>query len=104
RSCSTRSNLSSARPGDRRRAMIINQFTPTFEPGAVGAHTLAVRDVLRAGGHTSEIFASEIHDAYAHRGAYFLRDHRGTRADVVMYQMAIGSVVADAVLARDEPV
>ncbi len=84
--------------------MIINQFTPTFEPGAVGAHTLAVRDVLRAAGHTSEIFASEIDDAWADRAAYLLRDARGTHADVIMYQMAIGSVVADAVLARAEPI
>ena len=83
--------------------MIVHQFTPTLEPGAVGAHTLAARDVLRAAGHTSEIFASEIDPVWADRGAQLLRDARG-RADVVMYQMAIGSVVADAVLARDEPI
>ena len=31
--------------------MIVHQFVPTLEPGAVGAHTLVVRDVLRAAGH-----------------------------------------------------
>jgi glycosyltransferase involved in cell wall biosynthesis len=83
--------------------MIVHQFVPTLEPGAVGAHTLMVRDVLRAAGHTSEVFASEIEPVWADRGAYLLRDAR-TRADVVVYQMAIGSIVADAVLGRDEPI
>ncbi len=83
--------------------MIIHQFVPSFEPGAVGAHTLTARAVLRAAGHTSEIFASEIDPTWGDEGALLLRDARG-RADVVVYQMAIGSVVADAVLARDEPI
>jgi len=83
--------------------MIVNQFVPTLEPGAVGAHSLVARDVLRAAGHTSDIYASEIDPAFADRGAHLLRDARG-RADVVVYQMAIGSVVADAVLAREEPI
>jgi len=82
--------------------MIVHQFVPTLEPGAVGAHTLAARDVLRGAGHTCEIYASEIDPAWAERGAHVLREARG-RADVIVYQMAIGSVVADAVLARDEP-
>ncbi|MCU1468123.1 MAG: Group 1 glycosyl transferase [Actinomycetia bacterium] len=83
--------------------MIVHQFVPTLEPGAVGAHTLMVRDVLRAAGHTSEVFASEIEPVWADRGAHLLRDAR-TRADVIVYQMAIGSIVGDAVLARDEPI
>jgi glycosyltransferase involved in cell wall biosynthesis len=83
--------------------VIVHQFVPTLEPGAVGAHTLAVRDVLRAAGHTSEIFASEIEPVWADRGGHLLRDARA-RADVIVYQMAIGSIVADAVLARDEPI
>jgi glycosyltransferase involved in cell wall biosynthesis len=83
--------------------VIIHQFVPTLEPGAVGAHTLMVRDVLRAAGHTSEVFASEIEPVWADRDAHLLRDAR-LRADVVVYQMAIGSIVADAVLARDEPI
>jgi glycosyltransferase involved in cell wall biosynthesis len=83
--------------------MIVHQFVPTLEPGAVGAHTLVVRDTLRNAGHDSEIFTSEVDPAWADRGAHLLRDARA-RADVVVYQMAIGSVVADAVLARDEPI
>jgi glycosyltransferase involved in cell wall biosynthesis len=84
--------------------MIVHQFVPTLEPGAVGAHTLVVRDALRAAGHDSDVFASEIDPAWADRGAHLLRDAARARADVVVYQMAIGSVVADAVLARDEPI
>jgi glycosyltransferase involved in cell wall biosynthesis len=83
--------------------MIINQFVPVLEPGAVGAHTLVARDVLRAAGHTSDIFTAGIHPEMADRGAYLTRDARG-RADVIVYHMAIGSVVADDVLARDEPI
>ena len=83
--------------------MIVHQFTPILEPGAVGAHTLAVRDALRAAGHASEIYARDIHRAYAGHGAHAVRSYRGG-ADVLVYQMAIGSPVADFVLARDEPV
>jgi glycosyltransferase involved in cell wall biosynthesis len=83
--------------------VIVHQFTPTLEPGAVGAHTLVARDVLRSAGHSSEIFASEIDPVWADRGVHLMRDARDP-ADVVLYQMAIGSVVADAVLARDEPI
>jgi len=83
--------------------MIIHQFVPTLEPGAVGAHTLAARDVLRAAGHTSEIFASEIAPSWSDQGARLVREARA-HADVIVYQMAIGSVVADAVLARAEPI
>ena len=84
--------------------VIIHQFVPTLEPGAVGAHTLAVRDVLRAAGHTSEIFASEIDAALVRPRRATCSATRAARADVIVYQMAIGSVVADAVLARDEPI
>jgi glycosyltransferase involved in cell wall biosynthesis len=83
--------------------VIVHQFVPTFEPGAVGAHTRLARDVLRAAGHSSEIFAGEVEPVWADRGARPVGDAR-TRADVVVYQMAIGSVVADEVLARAEPV
>jgi glycosyltransferase involved in cell wall biosynthesis len=83
--------------------MIVHQFLPTFERGAVGAHALLARAVLRAAGHDSEIFAAEIHPLVEGEGARLLRHYRGG-ADAIVYQMAIGSVAADAVLARREPV
>jgi glycosyltransferase involved in cell wall biosynthesis len=82
--------------------VIIHQFVPMLEPGAVGDHALLARAALRAQGHTSEIFTAQIHPASAGAGARLTRDYRGG-GDVLVYQMAIGSVVADAVLERDEP-
>jgi glycosyltransferase involved in cell wall biosynthesis len=82
--------------------VIVHQFVPMMEPGAVGAHTLLARAQLRAAGHTSEIFTAEIHPASAGTGARLLGEYRGG-ADVLVYQMAIGSVVADALLGRAEP-
>ena len=35
----------------------IHQFVPVLEPGAVGAHTLEVQQLLRGLGRPSEIFA-----------------------------------------------
>jgi L-malate glycosyltransferase len=82
--------------------MIVHQFLPTFELGAVGSHSILARDALRAAGHTSEIYAAEVHPSCAREGAHELRDYRGD-ADVLVYQMAIGSVAADAALAQHEP-
>jgi L-malate glycosyltransferase len=82
--------------------MIVHQFLPTFEPGAVGSHALLARAQLRAAGHTSEIYASEVRGAYANAGAHVLDAYRGG-ADVLVYQMAIGSVTADALAGRAEP-
>ncbi len=81
--------------------MIVHQVLPVLEPGAVGAHTLTARSVLRAAGHTSDIFATEVHPAWAGKDARPLGELRG--ADVLVYQMAIGAPAADVVLARDEP-
>jgi glycosyltransferase involved in cell wall biosynthesis len=82
--------------------MIVHQFVAMLEPGAVGSHTLVARDVLRAAGHTSEIFTDLVHDACSNEGARPLADYRGD-ADVIVYQLAIGSPAADVVLARAEP-
>jgi glycosyltransferase involved in cell wall biosynthesis len=82
--------------------VIIHQFAPILEPGAVGSHTLAARDALRNAGHTSEIFTPEIAPAMQSAGAYGLHDYRGG-ADLLVYQLAIGNVAGDVVAARREP-
>ncbi len=82
--------------------MIVHQFLSTFEPGAVGMHTILARDALRAAGHTSEIWALQIHPAYAGTGARPAETFHGP-ADLLVYQMAIGSSVAEIVRARAEP-
>jgi glycosyltransferase involved in cell wall biosynthesis len=84
----------------------LHQFVPTFEPGAVGGHMAELQRLWRESGRgESEVFAEH------HRGGFQGRDFRdyGTRrfparpGDVLVYQMAIGSAVADFVKARPEP-
>ena len=85
----------------------LHQFVPTFEPGAVGAHILELRrlaaDVL---GLEGEVFAEHVHPAMEGRA----RPHRlygrslpASAGDLLVYHMAIGSVVADFVRERREP-
>jgi L-malate glycosyltransferase len=85
----------------------VHQFVPTFEPGAVGAHMLQVRRVVQEMGFGSEIFAEHFRGS-AERAGHDYRDYgRSVPAgpgDVLLYQMAIGSVVADFVLDRAETV
>jgi glycosyltransferase involved in cell wall biosynthesis len=82
--------------------VIVHQFVPNLEPGAVGTHTVLAREQLRAAGHTSDIYTAEVHADLQSVGARLVREYRGD-ADVIIYQMAIGSLVADAVLGRSEP-
>ena len=81
--------------------MIIHQFVAMLEPGAVGSHTLVARDVLRAAGHTSEIYTDLVHEGCVNEGARPLAEYRGD-ADVMVYQLAIGSPAADVVLEHTE--
>ena len=84
----------------------LHQFVPTFEPGAVGGHMVELQRLWRESGRgESEVFAEH------HRGGFSGRQFTdyGTRkfparpGDVLVYQMAIGSVVADFVRGRSEP-
>jgi L-malate glycosyltransferase len=82
-----------------------HQFVPALEPGAVGHHTLEVQRTLRAAGVESEVFAHIIHPSmealgrpYTEYGATF----PGRRDDCLMYQFAIGSVVASFLRTRPE--
>jgi len=83
----------------------VHQIVPTLSPGdAVGGHTLAVRDALRAVGIRSEIFTDDV--------APELRDQArplaalpepGTPGLALLYQCSIGNEVVDRLLARPEP-
>src|SRR2546423_11052842 len=81
----------------------VHQFLPTWEPGAVGAHALAVRQALLDIGVRSEIFADdrkgglpvEAHDFRAYGTSF-----EASADDVLMYHVAIGSEVAAVVAAR----
>jgi glycosyltransferase involved in cell wall biosynthesis len=81
-------------------------FVPCFEPGAVGHHTVLLRDALVAAGHPSQIFASEIDPVWADRGVqHFTEYGRSVPSrpdDRLVYQVAIGSPVADWLQGRGE--
>ncbi len=80
----------------------VHQFVPTWEPGAVGAHALAVRQVLLDIGVRSEVFADdrkgglpvEAHDFRAYGSSI-----EAFPDDLLMYHVAIGSEVAEFVAA-----
>lgn len=85
----------------------LHQFVPTFEPGAVGGHMLELQRLWRESGRgESEIFAEHVrppYDRMAHRFTdYGTRRHPARPGDVLVYQMAIGSTVADFVRDRRE--
>jgi glycosyltransferase involved in cell wall biosynthesis len=84
----------------------VHLFVPRFEPSAVGQHTIIARDALAAAGHPSEIFAGEIDPAFAHLGARHYQEYGraapARRDDRLVYQVAIGSPVADWLVGRRE--
>ena len=83
----------------------VHQFVPTFEPGAVGSHMLQVRRVVREMGLPSTIFAEHRRWPGRTDAEEYRRYGRAVPAqpgDVLLYQTAIGSTVADFVLARPE--
>jgi glycosyltransferase involved in cell wall biosynthesis len=82
-----------------------HQFVPALEPGAVGQHTLEVQRTLRAAGIESEVFAHIIHASMETLGRPYTdygTSFPGRRDDCLMYQFAIGSVVAPFLRARPE--
>jgi len=84
----------------------LHQFVPTFEHGAVGGHMLELQRLLREVGEAdSQIFAEHVAPSMAGLARPY-RDYArsvpGRRADVLLYQMAIGSVVADFLESRRE--
>lgn len=78
------------------RPVAVHQFLPALNPhDATGTHTLKLRDVLRAAGWRSEIFAEAVHDdlaaeAYKH---WMYPEHAAT-GDVAVYQFTTSSAVA----------
>jgi glycosyltransferase involved in cell wall biosynthesis len=79
----------------------LHQFLPALSiRDAIGAHTMKVRDVLRAHGLESEIFAGEIHrDLRAHARSY--KEWSG--GTPMLYHAAIGCALGDWIAHRDEP-
>ena len=84
----------------------LHQFVPTFEPGAVGGHMLQVQRLAREVlGVEAELFAEFVHPSWegrARRHTDYGRRLPAHAGDVLVYHMAIGSVVADFVRQRPE--
>ncbi|MGH9081735.1 MAG: glycosyltransferase family 4 protein [Acidimicrobiales bacterium] len=83
----------------------VHQFVPALIPrDATGSHTLLLRQALRAAGWRSEIFAEATHDELAGESHYYEEygDH-AEPGDVLVYQFATSSAVADYLLDRPEP-
>jgi len=70
---------------------------PVLDPGAVGAHSLALRDLLLHLGYESTVYGGELTDALAHEGRLLAQRPTGSSEDVTIYQLAIGSDVGDIV-------
>ncbi len=83
----------------------VHQFVPALLPrDATGAHTLALRDALREAGWTSEIYVEAAHDDLWPEAHYFEEyAERAQPGDVLLYQVATGSPMADFLLGRPEP-
>ena len=81
----------------------LHQFVPTFEPGATGAHMLELQRLARDElGVESELFAEHRRGPHA-EAVHRHTDYKGRPGDVLVFHMAIGSVVADFVADRAEP-
>lgn len=85
----------------------LHQFVPTFEQGAVGGHMLELQRLARETlGVEAELFAEFVAPAFegrARRHTDYGRRVPARPGDVLVYHMAIGSVVADFVRGRTEP-
>ncbi len=91
--------------GPQRPPVAVHQFIPTLNPrDATGTHALLLRDVLRAAGWRSEIFAEAIHDdlaAEAHK--HWRYPEYAAEGDVHIYQFSTSSAVAGYLADRAEP-
>ena len=82
----------------------VHQFLPALLPGdACGIHTLAAQEALRSAGFESEIFCEAIHHSLEGRGKIFHDFPAFAKGSVLVYHLATGSVLADYVNARPEP-
>ena len=78
--------------------MIINQWVPAAHRGdAIGDSARRVRDLLRAKGHTSDLFALTIDDDLAVIGSSNM-DFRSFALNYEVVVLAVGSTVVDRVV------
>jgi glycosyltransferase involved in cell wall biosynthesis len=81
--------------------MVINQWVPAAHSGdAIGDSARRVRDLLRALGHQSEIYALTIDDAVREEVRPFA-DQGSARGDVTIFHYALPSPMTEAFAALD---
>ncbi len=86
------------------RRVRVDQVIPSLASrDAIGAHTLALTDALRAAGIDSEIFYGNCTPDVADRGQPVVDLGRAGRDRWLLYQSSIGSPVYDILATRPEP-
>lgn len=74
-------------------------------PDAIGAHTLAITDALRAAGIASDIYFEKCPTpSIRHQGRPITQLGSGKRDRVILYQSSIGSWICDLIAGLPEPV
>lgn len=82
----------------------VDQVIPSLASrDAIGAHTVALSEALRAAGIASEIFYGNCTPDVAALGRPVVELGRATRDRWLLYQSSIGSPVFDTLAARSEP-
>jgi L-malate glycosyltransferase len=82
----------------------VHQFLPALMPGdASGLHALNAQVALRAAGFQSEIFCEAVHHQLEGRGLIFHDFPSYAKGSILLYHLSTGSVLADFVNARPEP-
>jgi glycosyltransferase involved in cell wall biosynthesis len=78
------------------RPVAVHQFLPALNPhDATGTHALKLREVLRAAGWCSEIFAEAVHeDLAAEAYKHWTYPEHAADGDVAVYQFTTSSAVA----------
>ena len=80
----------------------VHHFVPTYEPGAVGGHIVEMQRLCREQGWESEVFTEHVRGLPGRDFREYGRQVPARPDDVLVYHVAIGSPVADFVLARPE--
>lgn len=82
----------------------VHQFLPALMPGdASGLHALNAQAALRTAGFQSEIFCEAVHHQLDGRGLIFHDFPSYAKGSILLYHLSTGSVLADYVNARPEP-
>ena len=82
----------------------VHQFLPALMPGdASGLHALNAQVALRSAGFQSEIFCEAVHHQLEGRGLIFHDFPSYAKGSILLYHLSTGSVLADYVNARPEP-